>query len=123
MSQPNLALAYLENAGKDLRAYDGFCLELVDDILHWLDRREESASILHLEPIGGRWLKWRSGLAWTYHAVLLCHGKVHDAWHPQVLTLRSYLARWLKGRAVGVDIFGGGAHRRMVWKNDSLTEG
>lgn len=68
----NAALAVAdENGGLD--AYEGWCLELVDDVLH----RHPEADVLWVDLAGHE--------RWKYHAVPVLDGIVHDAWHPMLL--------------------------------------
>ena len=55
----------------DLEPWDGFCLELVNDLLH----KHPTGQVLYVEPEFG---------PWRYHAAMLLDGIVYDAWHPEV---------------------------------------
>lgn len=63
----NVAAALV--AETSLAEWDGYCLELVNALL----RIYPYGDILWVEPMDGQW---------TYHAVLVLDGIVHDAWHP-----------------------------------------
>ena len=54
-----------------LRAWNGACLELVDELLH----SHPTGRILYVDHLTG---------CWRYHAVLVLNGLVYDAWHPKV---------------------------------------
>lgn len=54
-----------------LSEFDGWCLELVNDLLH----KYPDGEILYLEFVSG---------PWKYHAALVLDGIVHDAWNPTV---------------------------------------
>lgn len=60
----------------DLAPWDGWCLELVDSLLH----QHPTGDILYVEPRPGSRM-WRR---WKYHAALVLDGIVYDAWHPEV---------------------------------------
>lgn len=96
MSAPTVLLP----AGAALAEYDGFCLELVNDLLS----DHPAGSILYVECASseaGRRLGWR------YHAALVLDGLVFDAWHPHVrLSPSKYVAR-VFGNGVEWEIFGG----------------
>lgn len=57
----------------DLDEWDGWCLELVDDLLH----KYPDGDILYIE-LGD------THPLWTYHAAMVLDGLVYDAWHPNV---------------------------------------
>ena len=58
---------------EDLSTWDGFCLELVDDLLG----QHPSGDILYVELS-------RSHPRWSWHAAMVLDGLVYDAWHPDV---------------------------------------
>ena len=80
MSTPaNVAVEATHKYG--LGHWEGLCLELVDHLLHIYPEGET----LWVEPTRG---------PWTYHAVLVLNGVVHDAWHPEImLPPAEYVAR------------------------------
>lgn len=57
----------------DLASYEGFCLELVSDILN----AHPDGDVLYVENLPRRH-------RWRYHAVVVFDGLVYDAWHPDV---------------------------------------
>jgi hypothetical protein len=60
--------------GDALAHFDGYCLELVDHLLH----EHPTGKIIYVTPRNGS----RIGKRWRYHCALLLDGIVHDAWHP-----------------------------------------
>jgi hypothetical protein len=85
----NIATAFLDSKNAKLAEYEGFCGELVNDILNTLP--DQAASILYLEGTDGETLLSVTGCEWKYHMVLVVDGMVHDAWHPHVCTVKEYL--------------------------------
>lgn len=57
-------------SGSALNEWDGWCLELVDHLLH----QHPSGQILYVDNLTGHW---------KYHAALVLDGLVYDAWHPE----------------------------------------
>lgn len=55
----------------DLARWDGWCLELVNELLG----RHPTGKVLYVELPRG---------PWRYHAALVLDGIVYDAWHPDV---------------------------------------
>jgi hypothetical protein len=60
-------------SAKQLAKWDGWCLELVDDLLH----SHPEGQILYVDnlPFNHKW---------KYHAALVLDGVVYDAWNPDV---------------------------------------
>ncbi len=66
-------------SGAALQEWDGWCLELVDHLLH----QHPSGKVLYVDQPNARW---------KYHAALVLGGLVYDAWHPDVrLPPREYV--------------------------------
>lgn len=59
-------------ADEELQAYDGWCLELVNELLG----EHHNGSVLYVEP--------QNHDRWRYHAALVLEGLVYDAWFPTV---------------------------------------
>ena len=60
-------------AGTELREWDGWCLELVDSLLH----KHPDGRILYVD------LEHGPG-PWKYHTAMVLDGLVYDAWFPTV---------------------------------------
>jgi hypothetical protein len=56
----------------DLAEWEGWCLELVNELL----RTYPDSDILYVDLMDHP--------RWTYHAAIVVDGIVHDAWHPDV---------------------------------------
>lgn len=70
----------------DLAPWEGWCLELVDSLLH----QHPTGDILYVEPNP----RTRLGRRWKYHAAMVLDGVVYDAWHPEVrLPPAEYVAK------------------------------
>lgn len=89
MAGMNLALAYLAHSGETLGDYDGFCMELVDQVQQW--KGLERGTLWIEDSEGGVLTPPARQTRWKYHAVLVVDGLVHDAWHPEVLPVAEYL--------------------------------
>lgn len=89
MATSNLAIEYLNRKGETIWDYDGLCVELVDGMMHWLG--EDTIEILYIKPTD--WAKTlvlvrphdHEEFNWSYHAVSVIDGFVHDAWAPEVI--------------------------------------
>lgn len=80
--------------GRALREYDGWCLELVDSLLH----KHPTGRVLYVGPLDGH-------PTWQWHAALVLDGIVYDAWHPMVrLPPAEYVA----------EVFGGGVEWEVI---------
>ena len=92
----NLARKFLEEEGEDLEEYEGYCLELVDDILHWLKPElEAKAEIMYMDVpyLGDLHPSCVQVIGWRCHAVLFIDGLVHDAHLEEALPVAAYLRR------------------------------
>lgn len=86
----NVATAFLLSQNAQLEDYEGYCGELVNDILNSLNG-VSNVSILHLEGVNKENLQSITGYEWNYHMVLVIDGMIHDAWHPDVVPVGQYL--------------------------------
>lgn len=86
----NLARDFLEQEGEDIEDYGGYCGELVDDVLHHIDR--DDAEIMYMDvpglgdlyPVGNR-------PSWRFHMALFIDGLVHDAHMEEAMSVADYL--------------------------------
>lgn len=70
----------------DLSKYEGWCMELVNDLL----TEYPAGEILWVQPPAGE--RWLAGTLWKYHAAAVFDGLVYDAWNPDVrLPPREYV--------------------------------
>ena len=73
IAERSLSVADFPLSSRELRKWDGWCLELVNELL----KSHPEGAILYIDglPFYHRW---------KYHAALLLDGVVYDAWHPDV---------------------------------------
>jgi hypothetical protein len=71
------ASAVVLPTGAALAEYDGFCLDLVDELLH----THPQGMILYVECAHSEAGRRRG---WRYHAAMVLDGLVYDAWYPSV---------------------------------------
>lgn len=111
----NLAVAFLRKEAapeasrplsKLLKAYEGLCGELTDQIIWWLG--EERVSILYIEPLADDdALANPKGGYWSYHMVPVIDGLVHDAWFPRMIfPPKEYVDRVFNLKYAQFEIFG-----------------
>jgi len=67
-----LSVADFPLSPAELAKWDGWCMELVDELL----TSHPNADVL--------WIDLPFHPTWTYHAVVVLDGIVYDAWHPSV---------------------------------------
>lgn len=92
----NLARKFLEEEGEDLEEYGGYCLELVDDILHWLTPElEAKAEIMYMNVpyLGDLHPSCVQVIGWCHHVALFMDGLVHDAHLEEALPVAAYLRK------------------------------
>lgn len=96
MKTVNWTREYLDAAGQSLRDYQGFCVELMGEVVHWLKEKGIHADPLWIERVdreyripglfGARTLvPLRRKTTWQYHCVPLVDGLVHDGWYPRLV--------------------------------------
>jgi hypothetical protein len=72
--------------------YEGYCLEWCDDFGKWLDARNMPHDLLWIEHSENYGLVPSTiDRVWREHCVLSVDGRIHDLWHPEVLTPWEYL--------------------------------
>jgi len=90
----NLARQFLATINGHASDYDGYCLELADDVLHFIEAPD--AQILYIDAPHD-YLRPQQGKAirseWRYHAVVFVGGLVHDGWLVEALPVRDYLRK------------------------------
>lgn len=123
MSHDNLSLRFLEEESEELVSYDGFCMELADSVMKWLDKQGKKSCLVYIDSPEERYIWWESGMVWNHHAVVLCDGLLHDAWHPEPLAVEEYLSRWLPFSAIDVEIVSDDCStRKLTWRDGTLRE-
>lgn len=99
----NVSTKYLEDIGDTVKDWDGSCLELADRLLHLY----EDANLVYLDNLEGYDILSNGGYYWSYHAVIELDGKIHDAWHPEiVLPLEGYIKEVFPDQELGVLLHG-----------------
>lgn len=78
--------------------WEGYCLELVNDLLH----SHPEGQILYVDNLP-------KDHDWLYHAVLVLDGIVYDAWHPEVRLPPAEYVREVFGDGVRWEIMKGEA--------------
>lgn len=104
----NLAKAWLREAGHSLGEFDGYCLDLADEISQWLGKRSIAHTTLWIGPAshGFGWITAhypRRKYEWTFHVVVRSGGLVHDAWLREPMPLPEYLAKVFPDQSVVVE--------------------
>jgi len=93
----NVVRQFLKENKKRLSDYDGFCLELVDDVLHFLDDTVDAKVIYMDVPREGRLLASHAfsfwGGNWRYHAAVFIDGLVHDGLFKHPMPVNKYLRK------------------------------
>jgi hypothetical protein len=125
----NLARKFLEEKGEDLEDYDGYCLELVDDILKWLGpEREARAEIMYMDVpyLGDLHPSCVQVVGWRCHAVLFMDGLVHDAYLEEALPVDKYLRTMFPHNNVIEVTYNSGMDNERVerwYRRESLRDG
>jgi hypothetical protein len=102
----DLETAWLGRAGETVADYDDLCQDLAEEVSSWLARIGRKHRILNIEsslalPItafyhGGERL-------WSYHAVILADGRIHDAWLGASAKPKEYFSTVFGGQRLDVE--------------------
>jgi len=86
----NLCHQYLVETNQTLDDFRGLCVELIDEVMHWLDPKPYTC--VTLDGVDGRELSpMGSNENWDIHQVIEVDGLIHDGWWPEPLPLDEYL--------------------------------
>jgi len=106
-----MTIAVILPQGEELKKWEGYCLELVNELLH----RHPTGQILYIEPWAG---------PWKYHTALVLDGLVYDAWYPDVRLPPAEYVEEVFGDVIEWEIIPEGESRRVIMKKTmSLLSG
>jgi len=116
----NRAREYLDSVGEPIAQYEGFCLELADEVLWFIN--DDSAQIIYLDaPNGGVLFPTVSRSRWSYHAAVFLDGLVHDAWLEEALPVKDYLRKMFRNDTINATYYIPERQERWVRK-EALDE-
>jgi hypothetical protein len=103
-------------------------MEFVDDFGRWLDEKGIESHHIWIENNRAMFLVPRVGVwEWTYHAVVVISGMVHDPWLSRAMPMGEYFANMFPDQTLHVDHFTevGSAIRQTeeIWLNNELLSG
>ena len=126
----DLATKWLQEAGNRLRVFEGWCLDLADEVGKWLWRQGIESLLVYIEPTVGGGIPvvahYSSGSRrWKFHAVLFADGLIHDAWLGEALDPKRYFATVFPGQELRVEYRGDDPRRDFeraeTWRNGKLV--
>lgn len=105
-SRKNLPRLWLQINKKELKEFNGMCLDLAYLVGSWLGEKKIVYSHIMVEPIDFNTLVAEypdNKFIWTYHVVLMINGFVHDPWLSVPLPVKDYISRIFPNQKVELE--------------------
>jgi hypothetical protein len=108
----DLATRWLMESGNSLRVFEGWCLQLAEEVGQWLRQEGIDHMLVYIEslvensplPLIARYASGER--RWRFHAVLFVKGKIHDAWLGRAVIPSAYFAEVFPGQKIRAEYLG-----------------